>query len=189
MVKTWAEKETRNLLRVGEKGIRCPKPVHLKLHVLAMEFIGKNGCNAPRLKDAGLSDDKLRVAYFEIVTTMRTLYQKCKLVHGDLSEYNILYYEGHLYIIDVSQSVDLDHPLALDFLKEDCLHVNDFFEKRGVAVMTVTELFNLLLIKKLLMKMLMITWRRSSRRFWKKEIQMQRMMKLLRQSWCRRWTM
>uniref|UniRef100_A0ACD5ZSU3 Uncharacterized protein n=1 Tax=Avena sativa TaxID=4498 RepID=A0ACD5ZSU3_AVESA len=102
----------------------------------------KDGHAAPRLKDAGLSNDKLREAYFEIVTTMRTLYQKCKLVHGDLSEYNILYFEGHLYIIDVSQSVDLDHPLALDFLKEDCLHVNDFFEKRGVAVMTVTELFN-----------------------------------------------
>uniref|UniRef100_A0ACD5YDR1 Uncharacterized protein n=1 Tax=Avena sativa TaxID=4498 RepID=A0ACD5YDR1_AVESA len=142
MVKTWAEKETRNLIRVGEKGIRCPEPKHLKLHVLAMDFIGKDGHAAPRLKDAGLSNDKLREAYFEIVTTMRTLYQKCKLVHGDLSEYNILYFEGHLYIIDVSQSVDLDHPLALDFLKEDCLHVNDFFEKRGVAVMTVTELFN-----------------------------------------------
>ncbi|KAM0859177.1 hypothetical protein ACQ4PT_047377 [Festuca glaucescens] len=124
MVKIWAEKETRNLIRVGEKGIRCPKPVHLKLHVLAMEFIRKGGVHAPRLKDAALPDDKLRVAYFEIVTTMRTLYQKCKLVHGDLSEYNILYYEGHLYIIDVSQYVDLDHPLALDFLKEDCLHVN-----------------------------------------------------------------
>ena len=55
---------------------------------------------------------------------MRTLYQKCKLVHGDLSEYNILYFKGHLYIIDVSQSVDVDHPLALDLLKEDCLHVS-----------------------------------------------------------------
>lgn len=31
--------------------------------------------------------------------------------------------QGHLYIIDVSQSVDLDHPSALEFLKEDCLHV------------------------------------------------------------------
>jgi RIO1 family len=31
--------------------------------------------------------------------------------------------QGHLYIIDVSQSVDLDHPSALEFLNEDCLHV------------------------------------------------------------------
>ncbi|CAD6264863.1 unnamed protein product [Miscanthus lutarioriparius] len=142
MVKTWAEKEMRNLLRVRAAGIRCPVPLLLRLHVLVMEFIGKGGWAAPRLKDAALSDDKLRESYFEIITTMRTLYQKCKLVHGDLSEYNILYFEGHLYIIDVSQSVDLDHPSALDFLKEDCLHVSDFFKKRGVPVMTVTDLFN-----------------------------------------------
>uniref|UniRef100_A0A0E0LHF6 Serine/threonine-protein kinase RIO1 n=1 Tax=Oryza punctata TaxID=4537 RepID=A0A0E0LHF6_ORYPU len=142
MVKTWAEKEMRNLLRVGAAGIRCPKPLLLRLHVLVMEFVGKGGWAAPRLKDAALSDDKLRESYFELITTMRTLYQKCKLVHGDLSEYNILYFEGHLYIIDVSQSVDLDHPSALEFLKEDCLHVTDFFKKRGVAVMSVTELFN-----------------------------------------------
>jgi RIO kinase 1 len=37
---------------------------------------------------------------------------------------NLPIVQGHLYIIDVSQSVDLDHPLALDFLKEDCLHVS-----------------------------------------------------------------
>ncbi|GJM99326.1 hypothetical protein PR202_ga16416 [Eleusine coracana subsp. coracana] len=111
-------------LIVSAAGIRCPVPLLLRLHVLVMEFIGKGGWAAPRLKDAALSDDKLRESYFEIVTTMRTLYQKCKLVHGDLSEYNILYFEGHLYIIDVSQSVDLDHPSALDFLKEDCLHVS-----------------------------------------------------------------
>lgn len=142
MVKTWAEKEMRNLMRVKAAGIRCPTPLLLRLHVLVMEFIGKAGWAAPRLKDAALSDDKLRESYLEIITTMRTLYQKCKLVHGDLSEYNILYFEGHLYVIDVSQSVDLDHPLALDFLKEDCLHVSDFFKKNGVAVMTVKELFD-----------------------------------------------
>ncbi|CAL5005076.1 unnamed protein product [Urochloa decumbens] len=142
MVKTWAEKEMRNLMRVRAAGIRCPKPLLLRLHVLVMEFIGKGGWAAPRLKDAALSDDKLRESYFEIITIMRTLYQECKLVHGDLSEYNVLYFEGHLYIIDVSQSVDLDHPSALDFLKEDCLHVSDFFKKQGVPVMPVIDLFN-----------------------------------------------
>ncbi|CAA7404698.1 unnamed protein product [Spirodela intermedia] len=142
MVKTWAEKEMRNLLRVKAAGIRCPTPVLLRLHVLVMDFIGRSGWAAPRLKDASLSEDKLREAYMEIITMMRTMYQKCKLVHGDLSEYNILYFEGHLYIIDVSQSVDLDHPSALDFLREDCIHVSNFFKKHGVAVMTVKELFD-----------------------------------------------
>ncbi|KAJ8526907.1 hypothetical protein K7X08_029384 [Anisodus acutangulus] len=142
MVKTWAEKEMRNLMRLKAAGIRCPAPILLRLHVLVMEFIGKGGWAAPRLKDAALSLDKLRECYVEIIMAMRILYQKCKLVHGDLSEYNILYFEGHLYIIDVSQSVDLDHPHALDFLREDCVHVSDFFKKHGVAVMTIRELFD-----------------------------------------------
>ncbi|KAL8140854.1 hypothetical protein V2J09_006875 [Rumex salicifolius] len=140
MVKTWAEKELRNLMRLKAAGIRCPTPYLLRLHVLVMEFIGKAGWAAPRLKDAALSQDKLQEGYVEMIIAMRTLYQKCKLVHGDLSEYNILYYEGHLHIIDVSQSVDLDHPHALDFLREDCVH--DFFKKHGVGVMTIRELFD-----------------------------------------------
>ncbi|PNX71155.1 serine/threonine-protein kinase RIO1-like protein [Trifolium pratense] len=102
----------------------------------------KDGWAAPRLKDADLSLDKLREGYVEIIVAMRTLYQKCKLVHGDLSEYNILYYEGHLYIIDVSQAVDPDHPYALDFLRNDIIHVSDFFKKNGVGVMTLRELFD-----------------------------------------------
>ncbi|KAF5743693.1 Serine/threonine-protein kinase Rio1 [Tripterygium wilfordii] len=142
MVKTWAEKEMRNLMRLKAAGIRCPTPLLLRLHVLVMEFIGKAGWAAPRLKDAALSLDKLREGYMEMIISMRTLYQKCKLVHGDLSEYNILYFDGHLYIIDVSQAVDLDHPHALDFLREDCVHVSDFFKKHGVAVMTIRELFD-----------------------------------------------
>ncbi|RZC59341.1 hypothetical protein C5167_006635 [Papaver somniferum] len=142
MVKTWAEKEMRNLMRLKAAGIRCPTPILLRLHVLVMEFIGKSGWGAPRLKDADLSEDKMREGYVQMIMVMRNLYQKCKLVHGDLSEYNILYYEGNLHIIDVSQSVDLDHPHALDFLREDCVHVSDFFKKNGVAIMTVRELFD-----------------------------------------------
>ncbi|KAI3902791.1 hypothetical protein MKW92_052155 [Papaver armeniacum] len=142
MVKTWAEKEMRNLMRLKAAGIRCPTPILLRLHVLVMEFVGKQGWAAPRLKDANLSEDKMRECYVQIIMVMRNLYQKCKLVHGDLSEYNILYYEGNLHIIDVSQSVDLDHPLALDFLREDSIHVSDFFKKNGVEVMTIQELFD-----------------------------------------------
>ncbi|KAL6201615.1 hypothetical protein ACLB2K_025328 [Fragaria x ananassa] len=77
-----------------------------------------------------------------IIIAMRMLYQKAKLVHTDLSEFNILYFEGHLYIIDVSQAVELFDDNANDFLRQDCLHVSGFLKKRGVAVMTVRELFD-----------------------------------------------
>ena len=52
MVKTWAEKEFRNLTRLHQTEIRCPKPIYLRGHVLVMEFIGANGFPAPLLKDA-----------------------------------------------------------------------------------------------------------------------------------------
>jgi len=58
-----------------------------------MEFIGKNGIAAPRLKDAVISSDEIANVYEECLIMMRNLYQECKLVHGDLSEYNLLYHE------------------------------------------------------------------------------------------------
>ena len=38
------------------------------------------------------------------------------------------------YVIDVSQSVDLDHPLMLDFLRKDCTRLIEFFQKAGQCV-------------------------------------------------------
>jgi hypothetical protein len=46
------------------------------------------------------------------------MYNEACLVHGDLSEYNILYYESEVFFIDVSQSVEHDHPASFDFLRE-----------------------------------------------------------------------
>lgn len=73
---------------------------------------------------------------------MRILYQECKLVHADLSEYNMLYYEKKLYFIDVSQSVEHDHPHSLDFLRRDITNINDFFQKKSVQVFSIKVIFN-----------------------------------------------
>jgi len=55
----------------------------------------------------------------------------------------VRYHEGQLFVIDVSQSVEYDHPNALEFLRKDCVNVNGFFCRRhGVAVMTGKELFD-----------------------------------------------
>ncbi|WVW84933.1 hypothetical protein I302_106969 [Kwoniella bestiolae CBS 10118] len=105
MVRVWAEKELRNLRRLVQGGIRAPKVFDCKENVLVMEFLGDGD---------------------------KRMYQHCHLVHADLSEYNILLHEGHLWIIDVSQSVEHDHPKAFDFLRADLQNVEDFFERRGV---------------------------------------------------------
>jgi RIO kinase 1 len=45
-------------------------------------------------------------------------------------------------MIDVSQSVEHDHSMALDFLRRDCSVMNDFFRKNKVYVLTTLKLFN-----------------------------------------------
>ncbi|KAB5535475.1 hypothetical protein PHYPO_G00118060 [Pangasianodon hypophthalmus] len=141
MVRTWAEKEMRNLIRLQTAGIPSPEPIMLRSHVLVMGFVGKDDMPAPLLKNAALSESKARELYLQVIQNMRLMYQEARLVHADLSEFNMLYHDGDAYIIDVSQSVEHDHPHALEFLRKDCSNVNDFFQKHNVAVMTVRELF------------------------------------------------
>ncbi|PKY01726.1 serine/threonine-protein kinase RIO1 [Aspergillus campestris IBT 28561] len=146
MVKLWAEKEMRNLRRIYSAGIPCPEPVHLRLHVLVMGFVGNSkGVAAPRLKDVEFDVPepaaKWREVYVELLGYMRVLYQTCRLVHADLSEYNMLYHKGKLYIIDVSQSVEHDHPRSLEFLRMDIKNVSDFFRRKGVDILPEKTLF------------------------------------------------
>ncbi|KAF9209581.1 Serine/threonine-protein kinase RIO1 [Haplosporangium sp. Z 27] len=143
MVKIWAEKEMRNLKRLHQAGIPCPEPLVLRMHVLVMGFLGdKNGWAYPRLKDAQIDEDRYPALYFQLVKYMRIMYQTCHLVHADLSEYNILYHSKTLYVIDVSQSVEHDHPHAFNFLRMDITNVSDYFRKKRVAVMGQKELFD-----------------------------------------------
>ncbi|KAI8885561.1 Serine/threonine-protein kinase Rio1 [Backusella circina FSU 941] len=142
MVKVWAEKEMRNLRRLQQAGIPSPEAIVLRMHVLVMEFLGdKNGWAYPRLKDAQIESSRYPALYYQLIKNVRTMYQVCKLVHADLSEYNILYHSRKLYIIDVSQSVEHDHPHASEFLRKDLANVTDYFAKKGVRVMSVVELF------------------------------------------------
>lgn len=102
MVKLWAEKEARNLKRLVGCGIRCPRPIELRDHVLVMEYLedeSGNGRNSPRLKDAeALIDARYEAGeetlwldlYVEMLVAMRTMFHQCRLVHADLSEYNVL---------------------------------------------------------------------------------------------------
>jgi RIO kinase 1 len=146
MVKVWAEKEFRNLKRLYLAGIPCPEPVYLRLHVLVMGFLGNRKYAAPKLRDVELEgddvDEQWRVLYLRLIGLMKRMYQTCKLVHADLSEYNVLYHQNKLFIIDVSQSVEHDHPRSLEFLRMDIKNVSDFFRRKNVDVLSEQTLFS-----------------------------------------------
>lgn len=69
------------------------------------------------------------------------MYQECRLVHADLSEYNSIVHQDKLYIIDVSQSVEHEHPMSLDFLRMDIKNVNDFFNRKMINVYPEKSIF------------------------------------------------
>ena len=148
MVQLWAEKEMRNLKRLQAAGIPCPEPVLLKLQVLLMTFIGdKEGWPAPRLKDSDFSEDEAPILYDECIKLLRRLYQECRLVHADFSEYNLLHHEGHIVVIDVSQSVEVEHPHALEFLRMDCMNILKFFRGKGLKTLCLQRLFDFIVKK------------------------------------------
>ncbi|XP_066539156.1 serine/threonine-protein kinase RIO3 isoform X2 [Hoplias malabaricus] len=143
IIRLWAEKEMHNLTRMKKAGIPCPEVIVLKKHILVMSFIGRDQVPAPKLKEAMLSSEDIKKAYYQVVQMMQQLFKECNLVHADLSEYNMLWHDGQVWLIDVSQSVEPTHPHGLEFLFRDCRNVATFFQKAGVAeAMSMYELFN-----------------------------------------------
>ncbi|KAK6168246.1 hypothetical protein SNE40_022112 [Patella caerulea] len=142
-IRIWAEKETANLNRMRKFDMPSPRVVALKKHVLVMTFIGENGQPAPKLKDVRFNTEDIQDAYEQTITIMKKFQDECCLVHADLSEFNLLWHDGKVWVIDVSQAVDLTHPKAFEFLFRDCQNICKFFDKSGVVnVLQPEELFN-----------------------------------------------
>ena len=135
LIFAWAQKEFRNLEQATRAEINVPKPVAVKNNVLVMEFIGEDGVSAPSLKEQPpVSPQKV---YRQLLTYLARLYRKADLVHGDLSEYNIMMWKGKPVLFDMSQSVPTSHPLAKFLLERDLTNVNRFFSRLGVNTLAV----------------------------------------------------
>lgn len=66
----------------------------------------------------------------------------CNLVHADFSEYNLLYMDKTVWVIDVSQSVEKDHPFSFEFLKRDIFNINNYYKKLGLNTFKFSSFFN-----------------------------------------------
>ena len=131
VVLAWTKKELANLRRAKRAGVAVPGPIATERNVLVMKFLGSGGERAKRLGEVHVENPE--TAYEVVREYARRLY-RAGLVHGDLSEYNVVVHEGRLYVIDLGQAVTIHHPNSRDFLERDCRNVANFFSRQGLAV-------------------------------------------------------
>jgi len=129
IVKLWTKKEFRNLEEFAKAKIRAPLPIASNRNCLLMEFIGKEGVPAQRAKEKPFAEPNKQ---YEILCEYMAKMIKAKLVHADLSEYNILNNDEELVIIDVGQCVTTMHPKAREFFERDVQNMSKYFAKQGV---------------------------------------------------------
>jgi RIO kinase 1 len=139
LIFAWAQKEFKNLEQATAAKVRVPKPIAVKNNVLIMEFIGKNGVSAPSMKEQLPKNPEK--TYKTLLGYLKRLYCKAELVHGDLSEYNIMIWQNRPILFDVSQAVPLSHPMADFLLHRDLKNLNAFFNRLGVTVLPLEECY------------------------------------------------
>lgn len=116
-----AEREYEALVALNGK-VNVPVPIDINRHIIVMSFI--EGVNLNRCKL-----EQPEKIYQEILDEVKKAYE-LGFVHGDLSEYNLMYDGTSVWIIDWPQWVSPTHPSAEELLRHDIETVITFFSKK-----------------------------------------------------------
>lgn len=105
---------------------------------------------SPQMKElnhSSFSQHNWNEFYSQTLSLLDRLFHDCRLVHGDLSEYNLLLHSPSLtvYVIDFGQSVDVSHPHHLEFLQRDIETINQFYQRRGVHILAEDRVTQMIL--------------------------------------------
>ena len=131
IIYSWVTKEFKNLTRLHNAGVTVPEPITSSNNVLLIEFIGdEDGNPAQPVKNQPPQDPE--EFWNKLLVQLKMFVNDAKLVHGDLSNYNILNLNDEPVIIDVSQSVVLDNPISKELLERDINTLVREYTKLGV---------------------------------------------------------
>ena len=131
IIYSWVTKEFKNLTRLHSAGVTVPEPITSSNNVLLIEFIGDEiGNPAQPVKNQPPQDPE--EFWNKLMVQLKMFVNDAKLVHGDLSNYNILNLNEEPVIIDVSQSVVLDNPISRELLERDINTLVREYTKLGV---------------------------------------------------------
>jgi RIO kinase 1 len=128
----WIGNEYLTQSKLYAAGADVPRPVAHNGTAILMEFIGDAYGAAPTLSEVGLETAEAQHLFRRVMDNVALMLDH-HYVHGDLSAYNILYWEGAITIIDFPQMVEARHnPHAYELLQRDVRRVCDYFARFGV---------------------------------------------------------
>jgi RIO kinase 1 len=130
LIYAWTRREHSILRKLRTANVQVPDTYGYLRNVLVMEFVGHGEIAAPRLQETRLEDPDL--FYESMVADLRRMVVDAKLVHGDLSPYNVLVRDGKPVLIDVAQAIGTDHPQAAALLRRDIANFARYFDRLGV---------------------------------------------------------
>jgi RIO kinase 1 len=134
----WIGNEVGVQRRLYEAGADVPQVVGHSGNTILMEYIGDDDLPAPTLSDVRLDRSEVRPLFDRVIDNIRLMLEM-GLVHGDLSAYNILYWQGSIRIIDFPQVAETaKNPNAQRFLERDVSRICAYFGRLGVAVDAAT---------------------------------------------------
>lgn len=129
----WINNEYSVQKKLYDAGADVPQPLAHAGNTILMEFIGDEYGSAPTLSEVTLNSSEAEPLFQRVMGNV-ALMLDCHHIHGDLSAYNILYWEGELTIIDFPQMVEARHnPHAYELLLRDVTRVCDYFNRFGVT--------------------------------------------------------
>jgi len=132
-VSSWIDFEFQTHMLLFEAGADVPKPLAHVGNAVLMEYIGAEGDPAPLLCDIRLAREEAQ-PLFECVLHNIELCLAHNRIHGDLSEYNILYWQGKVLLIDFAQAVDpRQNTDVFSLLARDIARVCHYFARYGVS--------------------------------------------------------
>ena len=129
---SWLMYEYTTMEMLYELGAAVPKPIATNENAILMEYIGDEQMAAPPLSQISLAQDEAIVAFREVMRNVELMLAN-GLAHGDLSAYNILYWDDKPVLIDFPQVVDCDsNPDAFTIFEQDVQRVCDYFARQDV---------------------------------------------------------
>jgi RIO kinase 1 len=128
---SWIAYEFQTLEMLRSAGADVPKPYAMEKNAILMDYIGDIDTAAPTLNSVTLDRDEVKPLFDRVIQNIDRMLSN-KRIHGDLSAYNILYWQGDISLIDFPQVVPPDsNPAAWTIFQRDVTRICQYFASQG----------------------------------------------------------